>query len=127
MLTVSSLFILAIVIACVAWTITHEEISREFREYCTRRSTQRKSTLFSRKFFYMFTCEYCFSHYVAALVLWMTRYHLFFTDWRGYILAGFALVGIANVYMSLFGLVRTDMKKEKVTIERMEEGLSGKV
>src|SRR5689334_5403690 len=30
------LFILAIPVACVAWTITHEEVLRETREYCTR-------------------------------------------------------------------------------------------
>jgi len=30
------LFALAIPIACVAWTVTHEEIFREPREYCKR-------------------------------------------------------------------------------------------
>jgi hypothetical protein len=41
-------------------------------------------------------------------------------DWRGYILAGFSLVFIANVYMSFFALLRQAIKKEKVEIEKIE-------
>jgi len=37
-----------------------------------------------------------------------------FADWRGYLLGGFSLVWIANVYMSLFGFIRVGMKKEKM-------------
>src|SRR5437762_14237862 len=92
------LFILALPIACIAWTVTHEEIFREPREYCIRRSQQRKNLLV-RKFFYMFTCEYCFSHYVTIAVLVITRYTLLYTGWRGFVLAGFSLVWIANIYM----------------------------
>jgi hypothetical protein len=114
------LFILAIPIACVAWTVTHEEVFREPREYCTRRS-QAAKTMWQRKFFYLFTCEYCFSHYVTILALLLTGYKLLFEDWRGYIIAGFSLVWIANVYMSLFGLIRLDMKKERTEIKEMEE------
>src|SRR5579864_6432241 len=101
------LFILAIPIACIAWTVTHEEVFKEPREYCLRRSTQGKTTAV-RKFFYLFTCEYCFSHYVTAIMLIITGYHLLYTDWRGYLVAGFALVFVANVYMSLFALIRID-------------------
>jgi hypothetical protein len=42
-------------------------------------------------------------------------------DWRGYIIAGFSLVWIANIYMSLFGLIRIDIKKERTQIKEMEE------
>jgi hypothetical protein len=114
------LLILAIPIACVAWTITHEEVFREPREYCTRRSQSGK-TLLVRKFFYLFTCEYCFSHYVTILALIFTGYKLLLDDWRGYIIAGFSLVWVANVYMSLFGLIRLDMKKERTAIKKMED------
>jgi hypothetical protein len=69
-----------------------------------------------RKFFYLFTCEYCFSHYVAAFFLFFTRFHLLHDDWRGYVIAWFALVWIANVYMSLFNRLRLDIKHENVTI-----------
>jgi hypothetical protein len=113
------LLILALPIACVAWTVTHEEVFREPREYCTRRSQEGK-TLLVRKFFYLFTCEYCFSHYITILALIFTGYKLLLDDWRGYIIAGFSLVWVANVYMSLFGLIRLDMKKERTAIKKME-------
>jgi hypothetical protein len=114
------LFILAIPVACIAWTITHEEIFKEPREYCARYSKTSRN-IFKRKFFYIFTCEYCLSHYVTAVMLIITRYHLLFTDWRGYLVSGFSLVWIANVYMSLYNLVRLDVKKEKTEISIKEE------
>ena len=114
------LFLLAIPIACVAWTVTHEEVFREPREYCSKRSATAK-TLLVRKFFYLFTCEYCFSHYITILFLFLTGYKLLLDDWRGYIIAGFSLVWVANVYMSVFGFIRQDIKKEKTEIECMEE------
>jgi len=52
--------------------------------------------LIERKFFYLFTCEYCFSHYIAAGFLLRTRFKLLYTDWRGYIIASFTLVRVAN-------------------------------
>ncbi|HSU49680.1 MAG TPA: hypothetical protein VLJ41_03795 [Segetibacter sp.] len=106
------LFFLAMPIACIAWTVTHEEVFREPREFCLRKS-QDCQKLLQRKFFYLFTCEYCFSHYVTILMLFITRYKLLFTDWRGYFIAGFSLVWIANIYMSLFALMRVDLKKVK--------------
>ena len=105
------LFILAIPIACISWTVTHEEVFREPREYCIRESNDAKS-IFRRKFFYLFTCEFCFSHYVTIFFLIVTEYKLLFHDWRGYLISGFALVWIANVYMSLFALIRTAISKE---------------
>lgn len=117
------LFILALAVACIAWTVTHEEIFREPREYCERCSKQKKHLL-ARKFFYIFTCEYCFSFYVTALMLFITRYKLLFDDWRGYLIAGFALIWIANLYMSLFFLLRTGIKKEGVEIKREEKELN---
>ena len=47
----------------------------------------------------------------------LTNYHLLLSDWRGYIIAGFALVFVSNIYMSLFARVRQAIKKEKVEIE----------
>ena len=116
------LFILAIPIACIAWTVTHEEIFREPREYCIRNSKESK-TIFRRKIFYVFTCEYCFSHYVTIVFLFITKYHILFQDWRGYLISGFALVWIANIYMSLYALIRTDLKKEKLEAEQEEKKL----
>jgi len=114
------LFILALPIACVAWTVTHEEVFREPRDYCVNRCKDGK-TIFERKFFYLFTCEYCFSHYVTIGFLVLTDFHLLLMDWRGYIIAGFALVWIANSYMSLMGYLRQDIKKEKTEIQLLEK------
>src|SRR5829696_5901505 len=110
------LFILPLPIACIAWTVTHEEVFREPREYCKRKSEDCKK-LWQRKFFYLFTCEYCFSHYVTIGVLFLTGYKLMLDDWRGYILSGFALVWIANFYMSLFALMRQNIKLERIKNE----------
>ena len=108
------LLLLAIPIACMSWTVTHEEVFREPREFCKDRS--QKGSLPKRKFFYLFTCEYCFSHYVTALVLIFSRFQLLYTGWRGYVLSEFALVFIANVYMSLFNRLRLEIKHENVVI-----------
>ena len=113
------LFLLPIPIACVAWTVTHEEVFREARDWCTARSRSSRS-LFARKFFYLFTCEYCFSHYVTAFFLLITGYQLLFDDWRGYLIAFFSLVWIANIYMSFFGRVRLEIKEERLAIDEAE-------
>ena len=109
------LLLLAIPIACMSWTVTHEEVFREPREFCKDRS-QKATSLPRRKFFYLFTCEYCFSHYVTALVLVFVRFQLLYSGWRGYVLAEFALVFLANVYMSLYNRLRLDIKHESVSI-----------
>lgn len=114
------LFVLAIPIASVAWTITHEEIFREPREFCARQSDVNR--LFAgRKFYYIFTCEYCFSHYVAFFFLLITRYKLLYPDWRGYLIAGFALVWVANQYMSIYAHLRLDIRKDRIEIKHVEK------
>ena len=110
---VANLFLLAIPIACISWTVTHEELFKEPRDLC-HQNAKKSSTFAKRKFFYLFTCEYCFSHYVTLFFLLITNYHLLFEDWRGYLIGGFALVWIANSYMSLFGFIRVGMKREKM-------------
>jgi hypothetical protein len=117
------LFVLAIPIASVAWTITHEEIFREGREYCTECS-KNCSNLLQRKFFYVFTCEYCLSHWVALFFLLLTDYRLLLPDLRGSLIALFALVWVANIYMSIFGRLRLGIKSERKEIEIKEEVLA---
>ena len=113
------LVVLAAPVACVAWTMTHEEVSRELREWCEQRSQVCRRP-YQRKFFYLFTCEYCFSHYVAAFFIALTGFRLLLNDWRGLLIAWFALVWVANLYMSLFGRLRLDIKRERVEIEAEE-------
>lgn len=119
---ISNLFLLAIPIACIAWTVTQEEIFKEPREYCKKKSDG-CNNFFERKFFYLFTCDYCFSHYIMLAFLIITKYHLVFDDWRGYLIGGFSLVWVANIYMSLFARLRVSTKREKMEADIKEEAL----
>jgi hypothetical protein len=114
------LLLLSIPVACVAWTVTHEEVFREPRDYCQQQSKKARN-LPRRKFFYLFTCEYCFSHYVAAFFLLITRFRLLYPDWRGYLISWFALVWVANQYMSIYNHLRLDIKHEQVEIHAKQE------
>jgi hypothetical protein len=113
------LFVLAMPIAAIVWAVTHEEVFKEVREYCEARS-RNAGSLAVRKFFYLFTCEYCFSHWVTLAVLIATRFRLAYDDWRGYVIGGFSLVWVANHYMSLFGRLRLGIKSERVDITLKE-------
>lgn len=117
---VAYLLILAVPIASVAWTVTHEEVFREPREWC-KKNSESCNRLYKRKFFYLFTCEYCFSHYVTALFLVITRFRLLYTDWRGYLISLFALVWVANMYMNIYSRVRLEIKRERVEIAAHEQ------
>jgi hypothetical protein len=117
------LFVLALPVASIAWTITHEEIFREPREWAEERSRTAGSVLV-RKLFYICTCEYCFSHYVSAGVIALTDFQLLLAGWRGYLIAWFAVVAVANLYMSLFGRLRVDIKSEGLEAKVKEQDLA---
>jgi len=65
-------------------------------------------------------------HYVTFFFPWLTRYKLLFDDWRGYLIGGFALVWVANQYMSLYGHLRLDIRKERVEIKQVEQKVEQK-
>jgi len=109
------LFLLALPVACVSWTVTHEEAFREPREWCKQRSQNCRKAA-TRKFFYLFTCEYCFSHYVAAIFIAITQFPMLYSGWRGYLISWFAVIWIANLYMSGFNRLRLEIKHENVEI-----------
>jgi hypothetical protein len=110
------LVILAVVVASIAWTFTQEEIFKEWRDFCSDRCTPERNILV-RKFFYVWTCEYCFSHWVTLLVLILTGFRLLMDDWRGYVLAFFAIPWLANQLMSIYRLLRVDIKHENALAE----------
>jgi len=116
------LVILAMVVASIAWTVTQEEIFSEWREYCEE-NCENCESLPKRKFFYVFTCEYCFSHWVTILILFLTGFQLLIADWRGYILAFFAIPWIANQLMSIYRRLRVDIKHENLLAKEVEEKL----
>jgi hypothetical protein len=110
------MLVLSAVVACVAWTVTHEEVFREPRDFCVKRSKSARH-LAARKFFYLFTCEYCFSHYVSAAVVLGTGYRLLMPDWRGMIVAWFTLVWLANFQMGAFARLKLEVKLDRIEIE----------
>jgi hypothetical protein len=116
---VVQLLILAVPVAWVAWTVTKEEVFRELREFFAAQSKHGR-TLAGRKFFYLFTCEYCFSHWVTLALLFVYDFKLVFTDWRGYLVAFAALVWVANVYMNLYQRVRVVIRKERAEADQKE-------
>ena len=113
------LFTLALPVASVAWTVTHEAIFREMQDFC-RNKSKSCSTVLQRKFFYLFTCEYCFSHYVSAIFLAITRFKLLFPDWRGYLISLFALVWVCNFYISIYNRLRLNIKHEHIAIDKKQ-------
>jgi hypothetical protein len=119
------LLVLAIPVASIAWTVTHEEVFREPREYCKRQS-ESGPVFLGRKFFYLFTCEYCFSHYISAVMLALTHFKLLYPDWRGYMVSLFALVWMANVYMGAFAHLRLDVRQERIEIQSKDLELQSK-
>lgn len=117
-----TLLLLSCVVASVAWTVTHEEIFRDVREQCERRT--HSGSWGVRKFFYVFTCEYCFSHYVTLGVILLSGYKLLLNDWRGYVIAFFAVVWISNQLMSLYNRLRLDIKSTNLEGEIKKTTLS---
>ena len=119
------LIILSIIVGSVAWTITQEEIFREPREFCAEKSKSCNS-IFERKFFYVFTCEYCFSHWVTFFFLLLTGFQLLLDDFRGYILAFFAVSWLAKQWMSIYRRLRVGIKYENLQAKVVEEELDEK-
>ncbi|MBC7899024.1 MAG: hypothetical protein H7070_03140 [Saprospiraceae bacterium] len=114
------LAILSMVVASISWTVTQEEIFSEWREGFEKKSKTAQNILV-RKFFYVFTCEYCFSHWVTILVLILTGFKVLIDDWRGVLLAFFILPWLANQWMSLYRRLRVGIKHEAALAEVVEE------
>ncbi len=119
------LFVLAVPIACIVRTVIFEEVFREPREWCQKKS-KTCDQLLKRKVFYLFTCEYCFSHYVTLFFILLTGFKLLIPDWRGYVIAFFSLVLVANFYLNLYGRLRLEIQKERVEIKSIEKDVQNK-
>jgi len=114
------LSIMSLAVASVAWTVTQEEIFREPREYCKRRSETAKNFL-EQKFFYVVTCEYCFSHWVTFFFILLMGFRLGIDDWRGYVIAFFVVPWIANQWMSIYRRLRVEIKYENALAENAKK------
>jgi hypothetical protein len=117
-----AVIILSLAVASVSWTVTQEEIFREFRDYCEKKSEASKN-LMGKKFFYLFICEYCFSHWVGLVFIVLSGFALLFNDWRGRIIAFFVIPWVSNQFMSLYRRLRVDIKHEKLLADEVEKNL----
>ena len=110
------LFVLAIPIACITRTVITEELFRLPREAIVRKCEECENW-FTRNVKYLFSCEYCFSHYVTLGALTVTRFRLLYPDWRGYVVSFFALVFVANIYLNLYSRLRVQLSADKKDVE----------
>ena len=76
----------------------------------------RRQSLPARKFFYLLTCEYCFSHYVVGRRAAGHTISAALRDWRGYVIAWLALVWVANHFISAYGRLRLGIRSERLEI-----------
>jgi hypothetical protein len=116
------LLILSLVVASIAWTVTQEQIFEELREAAKKRSETAKHILV-RKFFYVWTCEYCFSHWVTIVILAISQFRMLFDDWRGYFISFFILPWLANQWMSLYRRIRVEIKRDNLVAEKVEQDI----
>lgn len=100
----------AFVTACVAWTVTMEEVFREFRDLMgTLRDSGRG--LFWQKLAYLPTCYYCFSHWVAAVLvagLWLFGTSI--TLAGSYLLGWLGVTFTAQFFLTAFHLLRVFLR-----------------
>lgn len=119
-----NLFLVAFVVACIAWTVTQEQIFAEPRELCKRQSVSHPRW-YCRKFFYLFTCEYCFSHWVSIVAVYFSGVRIVAEGFTGNIFAFFAVVYTANFIMSVYRRLRLSIKLTGLEAKRIEKELEG--
>jgi hypothetical protein len=118
--TIFFILVMSLAVASISWTFTQEEIFHEIQDFCGRHCKTGKSVL-ERKFFYIFTCEYCFSHWVTVALLILTGFRLLYDDWRGVLIAFFVLPWLANQWMSIYRRIRVEIKHENALVEEVED------
>ncbi len=109
----------AIPVACVAWTVTQEEIFKGLRDrLCTVRDNN-AAAWWCRKLAYIPTCPYCFSHYVAAAVVLAYNVTVLSTGWPGRLAALFVVVAVANVYITSYHILRLTLKSLRLYSDQL--------
>lgn len=101
-----NVLVAVLIVSCVTWTITQEEIFKEVREWL--RSQSAGSGWLIQKVAYLPTCHYCFSHWVTILVFVILRSHEPRSiGWMWY----FPVVWMANHSMTIYGYLRQVQKR----------------
>ena len=127
-------FVVASAVSVSAWTLAKEHIFHELRALCDRSAKNHQCSWFVRKIAYMPTCEYCNSFWITLVALLFLQYQVLWDDWRGYVLAQFFTWSLAVAYMSIFQLLRVDIREgqEKVETEKkaqqaLEDGKAAEI
>lgn len=119
-------------VACVAWTMTHEEVFRDWWELAGSKADAAKSKWEEtrslgwwacHKFCYLFTCEYCFSHWVALGLMLLTGFRILYDGFTGHLLAFFAVVWTANLFMGIHQKFRVQIRKDRADAKAKENSL----
>ena len=121
-----TLCMVAIPVACASWTITKEEIFREFREWC-KCSSDKAAGIKNRmlkwtvcKAMYLPRCYYCTSFYTTEFFLLLTGVKFVSPGWRGAVMAWFAIVFISQVYLTVFNLMRVALRHYQAVADLAE-------
>lgn len=112
--------ILGIPAACLTWTVTQEEIFAGVRRTLAGYRSRHNASWWSRQIAYVPTCPYCFSHYVAGLLIALLNFKMLADDWRGYLISLFTLVFIANVYITVYHMFRAELRWKRALADRAE-------
>lgn len=113
--------LLAIPVACCSWTIAETEVFRSVREWLAKWAGWKKGTdanTLKAKIAYLVTCYYCSSHYVTAAFMALYPIKLLSSDFRGYVIGGFAVVGISAVYLTTFNGLRVALRWGQAVADR---------
>src|SRR5271167_4045644 len=104
----STIFVLALVVAVISRVVTGEELFAEVRTWAKNRKTR-----IGIKLAYPLTCGFCFSYWVAAAVVVFAGIEIY----GSVLIALFALTAVANVYLIAYERVTIQIRKLRMEVE----------
>lgn len=111
-----ALLLYALVVAVISRTVTQEEIFREVKEYAKDIATDPARGWWKRKLFYPLTCQYCFSHWVAAVLVLVSGYDVTLAESMtlfSFVFSVLVLVGVANLMLVLYELITLKIQHQR--------------
>ena len=120
--------LLAVPVAPCSWTIAQTEIFRRFRELVGRWAKRKPESTPRALLAYLPTCYYCTSHYVGEAFMVLAflggasteTLKLGYPSAWGYIISSFTLIGVANVYLTGFNILRVVLRYAQAVANAQE-------
>lgn len=94
--------LISLAVFSVSWTVTQEEIFKDFRQVLKDFACRRKNSWLCQKLAYLPTCVWCFSHWVAILAVIVSDSKLVTSTCTGYVFSILVMVVLANVYATVY-------------------------